>query len=266
MKKVFLDFGHGGKDSGAIGNGLLEKDVVLSIGTKVKKHLERCNLQVNTSRNTDKTVSLEERCKLANNLGSNCFISIHCNSAEEENAKGLEVFSSTPKTTDLATILYNQLIEDNLYNTKRGVKNELFYVLKHTKMRAALIELAFLSNAEDSKLLKNKQNEFAESIAKGICKYLDIEYKNSRRKKYKNCILYANNVDRVGAEIISWAKEDCIIKNVKDHIPWKATNLFVVGGPAKIQLDKMQTKENYTEIVGKNRYDTIRKCLDLAQK
>ena len=83
----------------------------------------------------------------------------------------------------------------------------------------------------------------------------------SETRKYKNCILYGNEVDKVGAEIIKWSKEDCIIKNVKDHIPWEATNLFTVGGQAKSELDKMNTKEKYTSIVGSDRYDTIRNCL-----
>ncbi|MGL6106139.1 N-acetylmuramoyl-L-alanine amidase family protein [Romboutsia sp.] len=174
--KVFLDFGHGGTDSGAIGQNLQEKDVVLNIGTKVKKHLERYNIQVNTSRDTDKTVSLEQRCRLANSIESNCFISLHCNSFSNSSAKGLEVYSSSYNTKDLATILYNQLLKDNLYNVKRGVKHSNFYILKNTKMRAALIELAFISNIDDAKLLREKQDEFAESIARGICVYLKVNY------------------------------------------------------------------------------------------
>lgn len=176
MKKVFLDFGHGGEDPGAVSQGLKEKDIVLSIGTKVKKHLERCKIQVNTSRDIDKTVSLEQRCTSANSIGSNCFVSIHCNSFSSSSAKGLEVYSSASSTKDLATILYNQLVKDNLYNSKRGVKHNNFYVLKNTKMRAALIELGFISNIEDVKLLKEKQDEFAQSIAQGICTYLEIKY------------------------------------------------------------------------------------------
>jgi N-acetylmuramoyl-L-alanine amidase CwlA len=92
---------------------------------------------------------------------------------------------------------------------------------------------------------------------------IELEKLNQpQTKKYKNCILYGNDVDKIGAEIIRWEKEDCIVKNIKDHIAWEGENLFVIGGPAKSELDKMNTKEKYTQIIGSDRYETIRKCLE----
>ncbi|MGX4599857.1 peptidoglycan recognition protein family protein [Faecalimicrobium sp. JNUCC 81] len=96
---------------------------------------------------------------------------------------------------------------------------------------------------------------------------VDKELKSmTQTKKYKNCILYGNDIDKVAAEILSWSKEDCIVKNVKNHIPWEGYNLFVVGGPAKIELEKMKTEEKYTTIAGNDRYDTVRKCLEFIEK
>lgn len=84
---------------------------------------------------------------------------------------------------------------------------------------------------------------------------------NVNNKKYTNCILYGNDIDKVAADIMSWGKTDCIVKNVKNHIPWESENLFTVGGSAKTELDKMNTKEKYTSIVGSDRYETVKLAL-----
>jgi len=70
MKKVYIDPGHGGKDSGAVGNGIQEKDIVLSVAKKVETKLKRCGLDVRMSRSTDVFKELSYRSKDANNWGS----------------------------------------------------------------------------------------------------------------------------------------------------------------------------------------------------
>ncbi len=93
----------------------------------------------------------------------------------------------------------------------------------------------------------------SKAIVEGILNKT-INADNATTTKYKNCILYGNDIDKVSAEVLSWAKSDCIVKNVKDHIAWEGSNLFVVGGAAKNELEKMNTGENYASIVGKRSY------------
>ncbi|MGX4600232.1 peptidoglycan recognition protein family protein [Faecalimicrobium sp. JNUCC 81] len=83
----------------------------------------------------------------------------------------------------------------------------------------------------------------------------------TQAKKYKNCILYGNDIDKVAAEVLGWGKTDCIVKHAKDHVAGEGFNLFVIGGPAKELLDKMKTGERYTSIIGSNRFVTIIKVL-----
>ena len=89
MTKIFLDPGHGGKDSGAIGNGLKEKDIALSITLKIGEILKRHNLEVIYSRTTDIFVELSDRARKANNINADYFISIHTNAFTDTNVQGV---------------------------------------------------------------------------------------------------------------------------------------------------------------------------------
>ena len=122
--KFYLDFGHGGKDSGAVGfNGTYESNVVLKIGLILKSMLESHGHTVITTRIDDTYYSLSYRTNKANMYNCDYFISLHMNSFSNRNARGCEVW-----VYDKSSRLYNtsQSICDNLsrdLNTpNRGVK------------------------------------------------------------------------------------------------------------------------------------------------
>ena len=177
--KVALDAGHGGKDPGAVGHGLNEKDVTLSVARKVKSLLEARGIGVVMTRDSDIFVDLGDRCRIANNANADIFVSIHCNAANS-NAKGIETFSFRGSSSGLklATDVQNQLLKDKtLYHANRGVKQAGFYVIKNTKMPACLVEMAFIDNAQDNQLLRNRQDDFAKGITNGILVNLGLANK-----------------------------------------------------------------------------------------
>ena len=185
MKKVFIDAGHGGKDSGATGNGIKEKDIVLSVSLKIGEVLKRHNVEVFYSRETDVFIELTERATMANQLDVDVFVSVHANAMDNDIVQGLETFShpNSKNGTALAKCIQDSLIKDKLYTKNRGIKTANFSVLRNTKMTAALGELGFITNKEDSDILKNKQNELAESIAKGILNFLGMKYIEDKEEK-----------------------------------------------------------------------------------
>ena len=133
---------------------------------------------VNSSRETDKTVGLSDRPRMANNWGADCFISIHCNSASFT-AYGIETFAYKAQYRNMADKVHRRLIENtSLYYANRGVKFADFCVLRETNMDACLVEMAFISNERDSQLLRNKQEEYAIAITKGILDYLGLTWKD----------------------------------------------------------------------------------------
>lgn len=218
MKKVYIDLGHGGNDSGAIGvNNILEKDIVLSIGKKLEQKLKNCDLDIKMSRNNDTFKTLEYRSSEANKWGADCFVSLHCNSFNKL-AKGIETYCYKLKYRKLADDIHEELVKAHLYTENRGVKEGNFHVVRETKMAAALIELAFIDNVEDIDLLLNKQDEFATAIAKGICKFLGIEFKydNSSNKEQLWAVCVGafkerENADRVLKEAIDKGFKDAYI-------------------------------------------------------
>ena len=147
--KWFLDFGHGGKDSGAVGTyNTKESDVVLKIGMIIKESFEKHNQQVITTRQDDKYYSLDYRSKKANENKCDYFVSIHMNAATSKLAKGCEVwvYDEKSKVYTLSKNICTNL--SKAINTlNRGVKvSKKFSVLRKTKMPALLIEIDFISN------------------------------------------------------------------------------------------------------------------------
>lgn len=187
MYKVYLDPGHGGNDSGAIGaRNVFEKNIVLDMCNRVKKTLESRNIEVRMSRNNDTFKTLSERTSSANSWGADCLVSLHCNSASKKdkngntiidtNAKGLETFCYKFKYRRLADCVQNELINDKLYTINRGVKEGNLHMVRESNMAACLIELGFIPNLEDLNLIESKKDEFALAIADGICNYLGVKF------------------------------------------------------------------------------------------
>ena len=186
--KVWLDAGHGGKDPGALGNSLREKDITLAITKKVGNELKRHGVKVGYTRTTDKTVALNRRGPLANNFNADIFVSIHTNAFTSSKAQGVEVFSypGSSNGAKLSRAILSSVLSAKLYTKNRGTKTANFAVLRQTKMPAALVEMAFITNSQDAVLLKNRQNDFAEAIAKGILNYLGIKYEAKSKPKKKS--------------------------------------------------------------------------------
>ena len=173
--KVFVDAGHGGKDSGATGFGKNEAELNLEVAKRVEKKLEEKNIQVKMSRETNEFIELGDRSKLANNYNPDVFVSIHQNSAEAETAHGIETYCHPDKKmyTPLALEIQNNAIAQTGARN-RDVKYSNLSVLRETNMPSALFESGFISNrAEYNKLVDpSYQDKLATGIANGIEEYL----------------------------------------------------------------------------------------------
>lgn len=103
LDTIVIDAGHGGRDHGAVANGVREKDVVLSVAKKLGDYLES-NLNVNVvyTRETDEFIELRNRGRIANEAGGKLFVSIHANSAPNRSAYGTETFFLGPYRTEAA--------------------------------------------------------------------------------------------------------------------------------------------------------------------
>ena len=209
MKKNMTDAGHGGKDSGAPGvHGCLEKDIVLEVSNGVNNYLKTQDIKNINTRTTDIFLSLSERTNKANNLGVNSFVSIHCNSSDNPKAHGLEIFCYKFKYRQLADCILEEIKKEGLYTQLRegGVKEDNLHVVRETNMPACLVELGFISNRKDYDLIMNNKDRFAKSIAKGICKFNGVAWKESSCSSsavgFKNGD-YSGRKARVAADVLN---------------------------------------------------------------
>lgn len=192
MVKIFLDAGHGGKDLGAIGNGLHEKDVALDITQRIEQKLQAYqNIDIKLSRNKDKFLTLDERTDMANAWGADCFLSLHLNAVDDKTARGFESFifnGPVQKATQaFQNVLHEEIIKKigKLISVDRGKKRANFHVLRESNMPAVLGENLFVSSASDANLLKS--NSFLDTLAQGYVtgleKYFGLELKSPPNNK-----------------------------------------------------------------------------------
>lgn len=176
-KVITLDPGHGGSDPGAIGpNKTMEANVALTVATELRKLLEQNGAKVVMTRSSDRDVfgpnasatqELQARCDIANQAKADLFLSIHANAFSNKNVGGTATYHYPKTTGDIRVAAYVQselLKQTGLQD--RGNNPARFYVLKHTDMPSALIELAFVSNPVEEKLLND--NNFIKKMALGI--------------------------------------------------------------------------------------------------
>ena len=181
-KTIVLDPGHGGSDSGAVGpDGIMEKDVTLSVAQKVENILEAAGAHVVMTRETDTDVygpGATDRQELQARVdagvrtpGTDLFLSIHANSFSNPQAHGTATYyySKTNYDSMLAEALQNGMVQYGGL-ADRGTSEANFYVVKHSAMPAALVEMAFVSNPAEEDLLAS--DDFQEKIARGICQGL----------------------------------------------------------------------------------------------
>ena len=183
MVKIYLDAGHGGIDSGAVGNGLKEKNIVLDLAQRIENILEEYKgVQVAHTRATDIFFTLNQRTARANQWGADVFISLHNNASTDKSAKGFETYiyngSVGADTVAFQNVLHQEIIRKIGRDVNdRGKKRANFHVLRESNMKAILCENLFVSNSSNAALLK--QTSFLDRIAQayviGLEKFYGLE-------------------------------------------------------------------------------------------
>lgn len=190
---VVLDPGHGGKDKGTTDQrALKEKTLVLDLARRIRVILANAGLKVYLTREGDRFIDLEERCRKAARWNADIFVSIHINAAGNTNAEGIETFilpaagypstsaaavkQSVAATTfsgnrfDAANAVLGDSIQRALREkteaVDRGLRRARFVVLKHAPCPAALVECGFLSNHAEAQKLQSL--EYRDRLARGI--------------------------------------------------------------------------------------------------
>lgn len=197
MTTVVIDPGHGGIDGGT-GNKseLLEKDINLDVGLKLKKELLVEGFNVIMTREKDESLEdissidssryrkdLDARKTIINNSNPDVFVSIHANSSNSDSARGVQVYYYPDAIegkilaenicSSVDRIVYDKYLQDS--NLKAKYLSEDYFIIRETDFTGVLVEVGFISNVEDNKLLRDEEykRKIAFAIKKGILEYLD---------------------------------------------------------------------------------------------
>ena len=186
-KIIALDAGHGGSDTGAIGpTGVTEKGVTLRVAKALQKLLQAEGATVLMTRTDDTEVSpkkanasdveeLQARCDVGNDGNADIFISMHMDSFTNSTPSGTTGYYYTRGSA--ASQRLAQYVSEGvvaaLGTGNRGSKTCNFYVVKHTDMPATLVEMAFISNDKEEKLMNSEAgiNKAAEGILNGLRRF-----------------------------------------------------------------------------------------------
>ena len=171
---MVIDPGHGGRDPGAVGlGGLREVDVILPISLEVSRLLQQQGVQVMMTRNADYFVSLQGRTSMANRARAD-IVSIHANAVGggRSNVSGMETFYTGNR--QLADAIHRSILRNVTVARDRGVKSSRFYVLRTSRMPAALVEVGFVTGTVDNARLRDPgyRSQMARAIAQGILDYI----------------------------------------------------------------------------------------------
>ena len=199
---VVIDAGHGGNDSGAIRDGIREKDLTLDIALRLERLVKASGLATKLTRSSDETVALSARAALANEERDCVFVSIHFDEGKRTAASGVGTFyaarqaapvplvaswfpfmrpaATAAESSSFESQSLAELIQDSLVTRtqaiNRGTRAEQFYVVANVRHPAVLVEGGFLSNNDDvAKLTREDyRQQLAAAISEGVMRYRDL--------------------------------------------------------------------------------------------
>ena len=194
-RTIFLDPGHGGRDSGAYYYNVAEKDLNMQVYRKLRKKLEELGYKVLTSRDSDIDVDfVTERSRMVNKTNSDIFISIHFNATGSaySRASGIQTYSYSDdpdypskinpywhnhpdrmsESKRLAAAIHSSLLAETGAKDA-GLLESSFAVLRETAKPAVLLELGYIDNFAENQQIRDShyQDKLVAGIVKGIQKY-----------------------------------------------------------------------------------------------
>ena len=254
--KIVIDAGHGGADSGALGNGLQEKDYTLLIAKYLKKRFDELGVRSILVRDTDETVSPSERVnRILNAFGNTSDVLLLSNHLNAGGGEGSEVIYALRNNDVLANKILDNLGKEGLkkrkvYQRRLPSDNTKDYYFIHRNtgnIEPVLIEYAFIDNKNDANKIKNNYEKYAEAVVKAVADYKGIPY-NTSNTKDTYTVVRGDTLWNISKRFDVPVDEIKRLNNLN-------SNLLYVGQVLKLPEYETATDTNITYIVEKG--DTL---------
>lgn len=182
--ELIIDPGHGGKDPGASGNGIIEKHMVLDISLYQFDRFRQLGVKVALTRDSDVALDSTPRATLVKNSGAKYCISNHINAAPSIYAAGAEIIHSVYNNGKLAKEFAKalgaagQVLRPSVtYSRKNGTGGDYYYMHRLTgNVTTVIVEYGFCTNADDAARLKDNWKTYAEAVVKAYCQFVGHKY------------------------------------------------------------------------------------------
>lgn len=185
MKKVVIDAGHGGTDGGAVGNGIIEKELTLEISQYIHNRLDELGIENTLVRDSDVTLEPTERvAKVLEPYGNNRDVLVISNHINAGGGQGAEIIYALRNSDS-----FSRKIANELENSGRDVRKyyqrrypsdsskDYYFIHRNTgNTEAVIVEYGFLDNTTDAELLKKYWKDYAEAVVKAIASYVGVPY------------------------------------------------------------------------------------------
>lgn len=232
--KVMIDIGHGGRDPGASGNGLIEKDINLRVGLHLREYLNAYDVEVRTTREADVTLSNDERVAVVQSFDPDLCISVHHNAASASKARGAEVIHAHYDQHDdklAKAILDNMeaigMPRRRIFTRLNSRGDDWYFMIRRiwdNNTHAIITEGGFVTNQTDAGLLKRENFLLSEARAIGaaVVGYLDLKPKNNSNwwdeamKRINEAGLIENIHD--GRDAVTWAEFATVMSRLLDKL------------------------------------------------
>ena len=182
---IVIDPSHGGSESGQTGNGIIEKNWVLSISQYMYNRLKELGVPVTLIRDSDETISDSERVrKILEAYGNNSNVIVLSNHTNVGGGYGMEIIYALRNNDRLASIIMDKvnaygLPTDKFFQRRLpgDTAKDYYYILRDTgNTQALLLEYGYVDNAENARLLKTRLQDYAEGVISGLAEYLGFTY------------------------------------------------------------------------------------------
>lgn len=252
--KVAIDAAFGGTDSGASSNNLIEKDFSLSISKYISNRLNDLGIDNFLVRNSDETLSNEERVNIIkNNYGSGNNIIVISNRLNTGGLNGAEIMYPLRSNSKLASLIANNL-EDmgqpvlkyyQLRDSSDTSKDDDYLIRNTANNLTIVIDYGYIDNKSDANFLKNNYEKLGEAVVKAIANYAGVNYTPLNMEGYY--------IVKNGDSLWSIAsKNDTTVDNIK-RLNNLTNNTLQIG-----QILKLNNEENEDNLKDKNIY-TVKK-------
>ena len=252
LKGICIDGGHGVVDGGAVGNGIVEKDLTLEISKYMYDRFKSMGVPVSLTRDSDTTLSSDNRPGvILNKYGNSSDILVLSNHINAGGGEGAEVIYALRNKDTLASKILNNLASEGQiarkYYQKRLPSNpskDYYYIMRDTpNTESLIIEYGFIDNENDAKKLKTNLQNYAEAVIKAVMDYKGL--------KYVPIITADNYIVKSGDTLWTIARKNGLTVDELKKLNNLTSNTLQIGKVLKL-------KDNSSNNSGESNYYTVK--------